>query len=150
MLKEVSKNNVAHVWWHATICLAWFLGLLFTQMLALVQDPNASHTNPYTCPGSQCFICKTLPCKSLGQGGLPTIPEFLMLVQAPEASHADPYACTGSQQFKKLIKPGKPPGKSITSLPSAGSQHFTCRSLHFYRFLTIQTIPYTGEASQKF
>ncbi|MBW0481064.1 hypothetical protein O181_020779 [Austropuccinia psidii MF-1] len=109
---------MAHVWWHATVHLSWFLGL--------VQDPDASHANPYACPEFQRFTHKTLSCNSLHRGSLPTmhtIPyafpgsqgftcKILMLVQVPNASHTHPYACTGSRQFRRFLKPGQPPDNS--------------------------------------
>ncbi|MBW0485052.1 hypothetical protein O181_024767 [Austropuccinia psidii MF-1] len=129
----------------------------------LVQDPDASHTNPYACPGSQRFTRKTLL-----RGNLPTMPtipdashakslclyrfltiqiiayagaalrqlrHFLMQVQVPNTSHANPYACAGSQQFKQLLTPGYASNNSHANPYSCtGSRCFTCTSLCLYRF----------------
>ncbi|MBW0475100.1 hypothetical protein O181_014815 [Austropuccinia psidii MF-1] len=119
---------MAHLRWHATICLSWFLGL--------VQDPNPSHTNPYACPGSQRFTRTTLH-----WGSLPTMPTI-------------PYTCPASQHFTcKILTLVQVPDTSNNSLcrgslpkartllyVGAGSQCFTCKSLRLGRFPTIQTI----------
>ncbi|MBW0480132.1 hypothetical protein O181_019847 [Austropuccinia psidii MF-1] len=103
------------------------------QILTPIQDPNTLHVK----------ICPREASQQLQH--------FLMLVQAPNVSHANPHPCTGSQQFKQLLTPGQASDDSNAN-PYAwtGSQCFTCTSLHFYRFPTIHTIPYAGEASQKF
>ncbi|MBW0499282.1 hypothetical protein O181_038997 [Austropuccinia psidii MF-1] len=65
--------------WHAIVHMSWFV--------ALVQDPNASHENPYACAGLQYFKQLLTPGK------------------AANPSHANHYACTSSQQFKQLPTP---------------------------------------------
>ncbi|MBW0494252.1 hypothetical protein O181_033967 [Austropuccinia psidii MF-1] len=152
---------MAHVQWHATICLSWFLGLF--------QVPNASHANPYACPESRRFTTKTLRWgsfstipyafprsrrvthkilmlvqvpynsnNSLFRGRLQKLLHFLMRVQAPNTSHANRYAWSGSQQL------------NTNPYSSTGFQRFTRTSLCLYRFLTIQTIPYSWAASRQF
>ncbi|MBW0461949.1 hypothetical protein O181_001664 [Austropuccinia psidii MF-1] len=82
---------MAHLWWNVTVHLAWLLALLFTQLLALVKDPNASHANPHACKGYQIFKLLT-PGKppdnsntSLCQCRLPMLQgQILMLVQVPD------------------------------------------------------------------
>ncbi|MBW0548881.1 hypothetical protein O181_088596 [Austropuccinia psidii MF-1] len=112
----------------------------------LVQDPNMSHTDPYACPGSQCFTRKTL-C----WGSLPTFPTI-------------PYACPGSQGFtRKILTPVQVPNNSnnflrqgslatALTLPyaGAGAQSFTRKSLRLCRCLKIQTISYAREGFQQF
>ncbi|MBW0548374.1 hypothetical protein O181_088089 [Austropuccinia psidii MF-1] len=78
-----------YVQWHAIVRLSWFV--------ALVQDPNASHTNPYACAGFQKFK------------------QLLTPGQAANASHANGYACTSSQQFKQLPTPVQAPDASHTN-----------------------------------
>ncbi|MBW0509876.1 hypothetical protein O181_049591 [Austropuccinia psidii MF-1] len=56
--------------------MSWFV--------VLVQDPDASHANPYACAGFHYFK------------------QFLTPGKAANASHANHYACTSSQQFKKV------------------------------------------------
>ncbi|MBW0483975.1 hypothetical protein O181_023690 [Austropuccinia psidii MF-1] len=57
-------------------------------ILTLVQVPDPSHTNPYSCPGSRPFTCKNL-CMS----SIPTLHmQIRMLVQAPRPPHSNPYA----------------------------------------------------------
>ncbi|MBW0517634.1 hypothetical protein O181_057349 [Austropuccinia psidii MF-1] len=104
--------------------------------------------NPSDCPGSQRFTCKFLclsripmlhlqkPCAG---EAFQKCQQFLMLVQAPNA-------CTGSQKFKQLHIPRQPPATPTLPYASEGSQFFTHKSLHLYRFLKIQKIPYTAEA----
>ncbi|MBW0534240.1 hypothetical protein O181_073955 [Austropuccinia psidii MF-1] len=117
----------------------------------LVQDPNASHANPYACPGSQRFTHKTLCCKSLCHSSLLTMPTI-------------PYNCPGSQFFtRKLLTLVQVPDNSSNSLfqgslptaptlpyAGAGSQCFTCKSLRLCRFPPIQTIAYARAGFQQF
>ncbi|MBW0546857.1 hypothetical protein O181_086572 [Austropuccinia psidii MF-1] len=58
-----------------------------SRVVALVQDPDASHANPYACAGFQY------------------LKQLLTPGQAANASHANHYACTSSQQFKQLPTP---------------------------------------------
>ncbi|MBW0520756.1 hypothetical protein O181_060471 [Austropuccinia psidii MF-1] len=134
---------MAHVRWHATIHLSWFLGL--------IQDPDASHTNPYACPGSQCITCKTLRCKSLCWGSLPTMPNIA-------------YACSGSQRFtRKILMPVQAPDNSnnclcqgsLVTAPTlsyggAGTQCFTPKSLRLCRLPKIQQMAYARAGFQQF
>ncbi|MBW0480321.1 hypothetical protein O181_020036 [Austropuccinia psidii MF-1] len=140
-----------------------------TQILILVQDPNASHAkpcavNPYAraaFPQYQKFLTPVQApnashAKYLCLYMFPTIQiipyarvaskqlqNFLMQVQAPNASHANPYACTGCRQFKQLLTPGKASNNSHANpYACTASQRFTCTSLCLYRFLAVQTIPY--------
>ncbi|MBW0545628.1 hypothetical protein O181_085343 [Austropuccinia psidii MF-1] len=69
--------------WHAIVYMSWFF--------ALVQDTNASHSNPYDCAGFQYFK------------------QLLTPGQAANASHTNHYTCTSSQQFKKLPMPEQAP-----------------------------------------
>ncbi|MBW0550295.1 hypothetical protein O181_090010 [Austropuccinia psidii MF-1] len=69
------------VWWHAIVNMSWFV--------ALVQDPDYSHTNPYDCAGFQYFK------------------QLLMPGKAANATHANHYTCTNSQKFKQLLTLGK-------------------------------------------
>ncbi|MBW0561161.1 hypothetical protein O181_100876 [Austropuccinia psidii MF-1] len=65
--------------------MSWFV--------ALVQDANASHANPYACAGSENAKSSLRLC------GLPMLQTPIPTpVQAPENSHATPYACEGSQK----------------------------------------------------
>ncbi|MBW0498709.1 hypothetical protein O181_038424 [Austropuccinia psidii MF-1] len=72
--------------WHAIVHMYWFV--------ALVQDPNALHANPYACAGFQYFKQLLTPGK------------------AANASQANNYACTSSQQFKQLPMPVQAPDAS--------------------------------------
>ncbi|MBW0567651.1 hypothetical protein O181_107366 [Austropuccinia psidii MF-1] len=72
--------------WHAIVHMSWFV--------ALVQDPNASHANPYACAGFQYFK------------------QLLTPGQAADTSHANHYSCTSSQQFKQLPTPVQAPNAS--------------------------------------
>ncbi|MBW0545756.1 hypothetical protein O181_085471 [Austropuccinia psidii MF-1] len=167
---------MAHVWWHATICLSWFLGI--------VKDPNASQENPYACPESRHLTHKTLRCKSLCWGSLLPMPtanyafpgsqhfkrKILTLVQVPKNSNNSlcrgslltapklPYAGAGSQCFTRKSSPlCRFPKIQTIAYAREGFQQFTPKSLclyrlpklhtHMYRFLTIQTIPYAWAAS---
>ncbi|MBW0519273.1 hypothetical protein O181_058988 [Austropuccinia psidii MF-1] len=76
--------------------------------------------------------------------------QFLMTVHSPDPPRANPYASTASQQFNPLLPPGR-----LLTIPKilyagAGSQGFSCNSLFLHRLPAIPTMPYTGEASQKF
>ncbi|MBW0475078.1 hypothetical protein O181_014793 [Austropuccinia psidii MF-1] len=147
---------MAHVRWHATVSLSWFLGLF--------QDPNASHENTYTCPGSQCFTCKTLCCKSLHWGSLLTIPTILYACPGSDASHSKslalyrfptiqiiPYARAASQQLQHfLMRVQAPKASHSNPYAWAGSQKFK-------HFLTpgkasnnSHVNPYAWKGSQSF
>ncbi|MBW0525118.1 hypothetical protein O181_064833 [Austropuccinia psidii MF-1] len=68
--------------------------------------------------------------------------QILTPVQDPNASNAkhcavNPYAGAAFQQCQQFLTPVQAPGASNT------------KSLHLYRFPTIQIIPYNGAASQK-
>ncbi|MBW0581283.1 hypothetical protein O181_120998, partial [Austropuccinia psidii MF-1] len=79
-------GEVDYVWWHAIVNMSWFV--------ALVQDSDASHANPYAYAGSDNAKSSLCLC------GLPTLHmPILTPVQVPETSHANPYACAGSRQF---------------------------------------------------
>ncbi|MBW0554324.1 hypothetical protein O181_094039 [Austropuccinia psidii MF-1] len=78
-----------YVWWHSIVRLSWFV--------ALFQDPDASHANPYACAGFQKFK------------------QLLTPGQAADASHANHYACTSSQQFKQLPTLVQAPDTSHTN-----------------------------------
>ncbi|MBW0581683.1 hypothetical protein O181_121398 [Austropuccinia psidii MF-1] len=68
--------------------MSWFV--------ALVQDANASHANPYACAVSDNAKSSLCLC------GLPTLhTPILTPVQVPNNSHANPYACAGSQEFTR-------------------------------------------------
>ncbi|MBW0519817.1 hypothetical protein O181_059532 [Austropuccinia psidii MF-1] len=112
---------MAHVWWHATVCLSR-IPMHHREFLMPVQDPDALHAkpcavNPYAGAAfqqSQKFLMlaqapNASNAKSLCLYRLPTIHiipyaraalqqlrHFLMWVQAPNASHPNPYACAGS------------------------------------------------------
>ncbi|MBW0476890.1 hypothetical protein O181_016605 [Austropuccinia psidii MF-1] len=109
---------------------------------------------PHACPGFLLFLAHN----SLRFSRILTLhTQILRPVKDPNAVNTNPYTCTGSLQFKKLLMLGKPPNNSknslrqgslptISTLPyaNADSQRFTHKTLGFYRFLTIQTIPYSG------
>ncbi|MBW0557391.1 hypothetical protein O181_097106 [Austropuccinia psidii MF-1] len=134
---------MAHVRWHATVHLSWFLGL--------VQDPAASQAIPYAFPGSQCVTLKALCCKSLCRGSLPIMP-------------TTPHACPGSQCFTcKILTPVQAPDNSnnclcqgsletASTLPYVGSgtRRFTPKYLCLCRFLTAQRIAYARAGFQQF
>ncbi|MBW0581859.1 hypothetical protein O181_121574 [Austropuccinia psidii MF-1] len=68
--------------------MSWFV--------ALVQDANASHRNPYACAGSDNAKGSLRLCR------LPTLhTPILTPVQVPNHSHTNPYACAGSRQFTR-------------------------------------------------
>ncbi|MBW0550733.1 hypothetical protein O181_090448 [Austropuccinia psidii MF-1] len=78
--------------------MAWFV--------ALVQDANASHANPYACAGSDnAKSSLRYTRKSLHLYKLPTIQKTPNAVQAPDNSHANPYTCEGSQHFNSFLTP---------------------------------------------
>ncbi|MBW0546085.1 hypothetical protein O181_085800 [Austropuccinia psidii MF-1] len=66
--------------------MSWFV--------ALVQDLDASHVNPYACAGFQYFK------------------QFLIPGKAADASHTNHYAFKSTQQFKQLPTPVKAPDAS--------------------------------------
>ncbi|MBW0493240.1 hypothetical protein O181_032955 [Austropuccinia psidii MF-1] len=95
----------------------------------------------------------TCPC-SLLLSRIPTLlMKILMPVRDPNTSHANPYACPGSQRFThKTLRCKSLHQGSLSTIPTIpyacpGSQRFTQKYLHLYRFPTIQTTPYAGEAS---
>ncbi|MBW0537658.1 hypothetical protein O181_077373 [Austropuccinia psidii MF-1] len=107
------------------------------------QYPDASHTKSLRL--YRFLAIKIIP---FARAASQKLQHFLMRVQAPNASHANPYACTGSQQFKQLRTPRHASNNSHANpYACTGSRHFTCTSLRFYRFLTIQNIPYAWEAT---
>ncbi|MBW0533256.1 hypothetical protein O181_072971 [Austropuccinia psidii MF-1] len=65
---------MAHVRWHATVCLSR-IPTLHKQILMLVKDPNASHAKPFTV-------------NPYAWAAFQQCQQYLMPVQAPEASHA--------------------------------------------------------------
>ncbi|MBW0569556.1 hypothetical protein O181_109271 [Austropuccinia psidii MF-1] len=78
-------GEVDYVRWHAIVHLSWFV--------AIVQDADASHANPYACAGSANAKSSLRLC------GVPTLhTPILTPVQAPENLHANPDACEGSQK----------------------------------------------------
>ncbi|MBW0493489.1 hypothetical protein O181_033204 [Austropuccinia psidii MF-1] len=143
-----------YTWWgcllflaQTSLCLSR-IPTLHTKILTTIQDPNASHIKPFTV-------------NPYAREASRQCQQFLMLVQAPDPSHANPYACNGSQIFKLLmlgsqqLKQFLMLGKASNASDSnpyafTGSQSFTGTSLCLYKFLTIQTIPYAGTATQKF
>ncbi|MBW0593511.1 hypothetical protein O181_133226 [Austropuccinia psidii MF-1] len=85
--------------------MSWFV--------ALVQDADASHANPYACAGSNNAKSSLCLC------GVPTLhTPILTPVQVPDSSHTNPYTC-------------------------AGSPKFTHQSLRLLRFPKMLKIPYT-------
>ncbi|MBW0495649.1 hypothetical protein O181_035364 [Austropuccinia psidii MF-1] len=120
---------MAHIRWHSIVFLSLFL--------ALIQDPNTSHTKP--CAVNPYAGAASRQCQ-----------QFLMLVQDPNASHANPYAFTSSQKFKQLPMPGKPPDNSDTSLCQCSLSTRHTQILTLCRFRKIQTIPYSSAGFQQF
>ncbi|MBW0550240.1 hypothetical protein O181_089955 [Austropuccinia psidii MF-1] len=117
-----------------------------TKILMPVQDPEASHANPYTCEGAptfrtQIFMFVQDPEKGENPLHLSKLPtrhtQILTLVQVPNNS---------SHFFHQ--------GRlfTIPTIPHApaGSQCFKPNSLPLYRLPIIQTIPYASAGSQCF
>ncbi|MBW0592248.1 hypothetical protein O181_131963 [Austropuccinia psidii MF-1] len=97
--------------------MSWFV--------ALFQDADSSHANPYACAGSDNAKSSLCLC------GLPMLhTPILMPVQVPNNSHANPYACAGSRQFTHQSLPLQRFPKSL-KIPYAcrGFQRFTFQSL---------------------
>ncbi|MBW0586400.1 hypothetical protein O181_126115 [Austropuccinia psidii MF-1] len=118
--------------------MSWFV--------ALVQDANASHTDPYACAGSDnakssLRLCglPALHTPILTPVQVPTThTPILTPVQAPDNSHANPYACEGSQKCQKFLTAVQASNNSHAN-PYAceGSQQFTCPALCLFRPPTI-------------
>ncbi|MBW0480069.1 hypothetical protein O181_019784 [Austropuccinia psidii MF-1] len=150
---------MAHVQRHASIRLSCFLALLRTQILALFQDPDTSHANPYTCPGSRLCTHKSLclyrfakskATPSAGAGSQ-QFQQLLMPVKAPKASHPNIEACTGSRQFKQFLMPVQAFGTSHAN-PYAceGSQQFRQFLMPAEAFNASHANPYACTGSQQF
>ncbi|MBW0482164.1 hypothetical protein O181_021879 [Austropuccinia psidii MF-1] len=129
---------MAHVWWHAAVSLSWFLSLLFTQILALFQNPHTSHANRYACPGSRLCTLKslrlyrfpTIQATPSSGAGSRQFQHFLTPVQAPNTSNTNTYPCTGSQQFKRFLMP-------VQAFDASHANPYACEgSQEFIQFLT--------------
>ncbi|MBW0581855.1 hypothetical protein O181_121570 [Austropuccinia psidii MF-1] len=145
------RGEVDYVRWHAIIHMSWFV--------ALFQDANASHMNPYTCAGSDNAK------SSLRLYGLPTLHmQIITLVRAPKNSknslrpcrlpmpptefltlcrfptiQAIPYACAGSDNAKNSLRLCRRPTIHTQILRLVKVPDNAKSSLCLCRLLTVHT-----------
>ncbi|MBW0493513.1 hypothetical protein O181_033228 [Austropuccinia psidii MF-1] len=145
---------MAHVWWHATAFLSWFLALLHTQILVLFQDANTSHTTPYACSGSR--LCTR---KSLCLYRFPTIQATPSAGKAPINSNNSLHWCRLPMPHTQILMLVKVPDNSDNFLPKLSLSKLHTQilipvqvpdnsdnSLCWGSLLTIQKIPYTTKS----